>query len=117
MSVALTVVALVVSLAASVYGTTHPAFGLWWFGAITVVCMAITAVYAAQRNWHDVVWFAVLTALNAWNWWDCRRKKRRKRAPRAYGAKSRALIAALTAKARAAAKPRPVLRPVPGGAR
>jgi hypothetical protein len=53
--------------------------------------------------------------IGAFLWW--RDRRRRKRAPRAYGAKSAALLAALVAKARAAAKPRTVLRPVPGGAR
>lgn len=56
---------------------------------------------------------SALAAIAYW-WW--KRRKRRDRAPRAYGAKSRALIAALVRKAREAAKPRPVLRPVPGGA-
>lgn len=46
-------------------------------------------------------------------WWLSRR--RRKRAPKAMGAKARALIAAMVRKARESAKPRPVLRPVPGG--
>lgn len=45
-------------------------------------------------------------------WWQ---RRRRDRAPRAYGAKSRALIAALVRKTREAARPRPVLRPVPQG--
>ena len=53
------------------------------------------------------------TALAVW-WW---KRKRRDRAPKMYGAKSRALVAALVRRAREAAKPRPVLRPVPGGAR
>jgi hypothetical protein len=48
-------------------------------------------------------------------WWLSRR--RRKRAPRAYGAKSRALVAAVVARMRETLKPRPILRPVPGGAR
>lgn len=53
----------------------------------------------------------VLAAAAAW-WW---RRKRRKRAPRAYGAKSRARVAALVMKTREAGRPRRVLRPVPGG--
>ena len=51
--------------------------------------------------------------LAAFCWWLSRR--RRKRAPKAMGAKSRALIAAMVAKVRESAKPRPVLKPVPGG--
>jgi hypothetical protein len=47
--------------------------------------------------------------------WLLWRNRRRKRAPRAYGAKSRALIAGLVRRAREAARPRPVLRPVPQG--
>lgn len=53
--------------------------------------------------------------IGVWLWWHNRR--RRDRAPRAYGAKARVRIAALVAKVREAAKPRPVLRPAPGGAR
>jgi hypothetical protein len=46
-------------------------------------------------------------------WWLSRRK--RKRSAKLIGAKSRALLAAVVARMRGAAKPRPVLRPVPGG--
>jgi membrane protein implicated in regulation of membrane protease activity len=46
-------------------------------------------------------------------WWLSRR--RRKRAPRMYGAKSRALVAALVRRVRETAVPRPGLRPVPEG--
>lgn len=49
----------------------------------------------------------------AWLWWKNRRR-RKDRAARSMGAKSRALVAALVRKAREAARPRPVLRPVPG---
>jgi len=52
-------------------------------------------------------------ALAIW-WW--RKRKDRKRALKAYGAKSRARLVALVRKARESARPRPVLRPVPGGA-
>jgi hypothetical protein len=57
-------------------------------------------------------WCAVNGILGFWFWW--RNRRNRKRAPRAYGAKSAALLAALVKRAREAAKPRPVLRPVPG---
>lgn len=46
-----------------------------------------------------------------------RKRRGRKRAGSVLGAKSRALIAALVSRAREAGTPRPVLRPVPGGAR
>jgi hypothetical protein len=71
--------------------------------------------FAWDRQW---LWF-LLAAANAGVaivlWWLSRR--RRKRAPRAYGAKSAALVAALVAKAREAARPRPVPRLGPAGAR
>ena len=47
-------------------------------------------------------------------WWY--RRKRRDPAARQFGAKSRARLAALVEKAREAAQPRRVLKPVPGGA-
>ena len=53
--------------------------------------------------------------LAAFLWWLSRR--RRKRSPKLAGAKSRALLAAVVAKMRESLKPRPVLRPAPGGAR
>lgn len=46
-------------------------------------------------------------------WWLSRRRKRR--APKLAGAKSKALLAAVVAKMRETAKPRPVFRPAPGG--
>lgn len=52
-------------------------------------------------------------AIAIWRW----RNRRRDRAPKLAGAKSRARLAALVRAAREAAKPRPVLQPVPGGAR
>lgn len=66
---------------------------------------------------RDVYWgsgsaVSCVICVAAW-WW--RKRRGRKRAPRAYGAKSRALLAALVRKAREAGKPRPSLRPVPGG--
>jgi membrane protein implicated in regulation of membrane protease activity len=62
----------------------------------------------------SILSFAV-AAVMAWLWWH--RRKRRKRAGDALGAKSRALRDALIRRTRQAAKPRPVLRPVPGGVR
>jgi type VI protein secretion system component VasK len=66
------------------------------------------------RQWDMLAGSAASLLLCAAVWWWNRR--RRKRAPRAYGAKSRARVAALARKAREAAKPRLALRPVPGGA-
>jgi len=70
---------------------------------------------AAGIVWPDWVLVAigVLAAANATRRW----RRRRKRAPRSYGAKSRALIAAMVARMRESLRPRPVLRPAPGGAR
>lgn len=48
-------------------------------------------------------------------WWLSRRK--RKRSAGLIGAKARALLASVVARMRETAKPRQVLRPVPGGAR
>lgn len=68
---------------------------------------------------HD--WLVVFIALaqagiGLWLWWRNRRKDR-KRALAALGYKALVAKAALVRKAREAAKPRPVLRPVPGGVR
>jgi hypothetical protein len=72
--------------------------------------IVIAAIY---RQWLVMAAALAGTAIAAILWWLSRR--RRKRAPRAYGAKSRALLAALVRRAREAAVPRPVLRPVPEG--
>jgi hypothetical protein len=60
-------------------------------------------------------WLAGLNALfavvQAWLWRNDRRK--RKRTLAALGNKARALIASMVKRAREAAKPRPVLRPLP----
>lgn len=52
---------------------------------------------------------SLVAALIFW-WW---RRRKGKRSPKAMGAKSRALIAAMVKRAREAARPRPVLRPLP----
>ena len=88
------------------HGRPGPVFGeAWTFGGLGVVLG-----FAGQ--WPENAIGAVQVAVGAWLWLRGRRKRRR--APRAYGAKSRALVAALVAKAREAARPRPVFRPVPG---
>jgi membrane protein implicated in regulation of membrane protease activity len=78
--------------------------------ALGVVANGFAALVDSWPSWAVNV---VTTAILVWAWWRYRR--RRDRSPRAYGAKSRALIAALVAKAREATQPRPVLRPVPQG--
>jgi hypothetical protein len=89
-------------------GWSRTIFGEAW------ACGGLGVVLAFAGQWPENAIGVVQVAIGAWLW---RRGRRgRKRAPRAYGAKSRALVAALVTKAREAAKPRPVLRPVPGRA-
>ena len=81
---------------------------------------AIVSVLAAVYNMLEgeplvAGLFAVSAVWLAWEWWRKRKRKRRDPAARTLGAKSKARLAALVAKARGAARPRPVLRPVPGG--
>ena len=82
---------------------------------LTLADVAADALIAA--GWTLVpllpmaVIFAVLTVITAWLWW--RRRKRKGRLA-AMGAKSRARIAAMTARMRECPA-RPVLRPVPQG--
>lgn len=83
------------------------ALAMAWMSAGLGVVLAFAA-----GPWPGVVIGVAHVAIGAWLW--RRGGRRRRRAPRAYGAKSRALVAALAAKARRAAAPRPVLRPVPG---
>jgi hypothetical protein len=88
--------------------------GWFWQGWIWSASLG-GVTWAIQGQWP----WAVLDAANAGVaivlWWLSRR--RRKRAPRAYGEKSAALVAALVAKVREAARPRPVPRLGPAGAR
>lgn len=73
------------------------------------------AVQAAlERQWAGCAISGAVALLCALLWRRNRRKG--KKAPRAYGAKSRALIAAMVARLRETARPRRVLKPVPGGA-
>ena len=92
--------------------------GTW--SAATPLLAAGWALWAVSYLVSGPFWLAVPSALFAaavaLEWWRDRRRRRRKRAPRAYGAKSRALLAALVRRAREATKPRPVLRPAPGAA-
>lgn len=82
-----------------------------WFTAAG----ADTVIDAAAALWLCAAISAVQVGIALAIWWW--RKRRRDRAPKLAGAKSRALLAAIVRKAREAAKPRPVLRPVPGGVR
>lgn len=83
-----------------------------WTGA--GIGVVLTLAFAGAGHWPGMALGAAQVAVGAWLWRRGRRGRRR--APRAYGAKSRALVAVLVAKARDAARPRPALRPVPGAA-
>lgn len=85
-------------------------------GAGAIANALVAVAMAALHAYPLAGFFALAAALFAWAWWRKRKRKRRKRSPKALGAKSRALIAALVRRAREAARPRPVLRPQPGGA-
>lgn len=65
--------------------------------------------------WAEAIFSAAVGVWLLWHWW--RGRRRRDRAPKLAGYKARAAIAALVAKVRESARPRPVLRPQPGGAR
>jgi hypothetical protein len=94
----------------------HPLFGAWWYGSWAVICGALFGYDIAAGYWGWVPVMAASALINAWNCWRHWNRRKRRRAPRALGAKSRARIAALVRKARETARPRRVLRPVPGGA-
>ena len=68
---------------------------------------------ALRQSWLHFVVDGTFAAFYAWQWY----RKDRRKVRDVLGAKSRALRDALVRKAREVAKPRPVLRPVPGGAR
>jgi len=86
--------------------------GSFWGQWVSAAAWTV-GTQAFISGWGTAV-AAVNLVFGAVMWWLSRR--RRKRAPRAYGAKSRALLAAVVAKMREAAKPRPVFKPVPGRA-
>ena len=85
----------------------YEAWGCAGFGGVLT--------YGVSRQVIPVVISVAQIILAVFLWWLSRR--RRRRAPKPAGYKARALIAAIVRKAREAARPRPVLRPVPGGAR
>jgi 4-hydroxybenzoate polyprenyltransferase len=95
----------------------RPMVGVLWFGANAVLCTAVSAWALTASQWLGGAWMAFCAAVNAWMAWEHWNRRKRKRAAALAGAKSRARVAALVRKAREAARPRKVLRPVPGGAR
>lgn len=97
----------------------EPEIGCWFLQLGDWPIATGDAVYAVamalEHQWFIAAWFVLLTAWVIWSHHHNRRK--RKRAPALFGYKARARLAAVVRKAREATKPRPVLRPVPGGAR
>jgi len=88
----------------------HYSFRLGWFSGGAGGALG----YIAGRAWVPALLCAANALIAALAWWWRRRKRRR--AARLIGARSRALLAAVVARMRETAKPRPVLRPSPGGA-
>jgi hypothetical protein len=84
------------------------AFSAIGFGLLLVACALIGSRLGMAAN-------GFCACFGAWDWW--RRRKDRRRTLDMTGEKSRALRDALVRKAREATRPRPALRPVPGGAR
>jgi membrane protein implicated in regulation of membrane protease activity len=87
----------------------------WWSdGFLAAAFLACSGYFALTGSRAGSAACAVAAALAAWRW--RRNRRRRTGAPRAWGLKSRARVAALAARARDAAMPRPILRPVLGDA-
>jgi len=107
----------VLTVLAMVAGARRPMVAVVWFGANAVTSAASSAWAMATADWPVAAWMAFVAAVNAWIAWRYWNRRKRKRAAALAGAKSRARVAALVRKARGAAGPRRVLRPVPGGAR
>jgi heme/copper-type cytochrome/quinol oxidase subunit 2 len=82
--------------------------GLWLYLAANGTTAAGALI---DRAWLIAAANLAVAAVTAWMLW----RWRRKRASRAYGAKSRARIAALARKTREAAQPRPIRRLAPQG--
>jgi hypothetical protein len=98
-------------------GYWRPEGGGWWpYGCYAVAFVLEAVPEAAGGDWVGGV-NAFLAVTSGLCWWFNRRNRKRRRALAALGDKSRALRDALVRKAREAARPRPALRPVPGGAR
>jgi hypothetical protein len=109
---AIIIIAIAGGLAAGHFADRRPEFGYWWYGSCAVLCAVLTVLDLVSRQWGWAAWLAVLAVLNVLLWLDSRRKRRKRRTLAALGAKSRARIAAMTARMRQR-QPRPVLRPVP----
>lgn len=90
-------------------GSYRGLLGAWFAASLSPLIGGLIA-----GRWLVVAGGAVNMIIVAWLW---NRRKRRKRAPRLAGYKARAALAKLLQRAREAARPRPVLRPAPGGAR
>ena len=88
------------------------AVGFWGLWIIAAVCTIFSLALAGDYPASLVA--AVSAVFGAVMWWLNRR--RRDRARKLTGAKSKALRDALVRQVRENARPRPVLRPVPGGA-
>jgi len=118
MTAAVVVVSLITGAVAQALATrianTRPLFGVLWHGAWAIVCAALFGLDVATRDWGWVPVMAFGAMLNAWHCWRYWNRRKRKRAPALAGAKSRARVAALVRKVRETARPRKVLRPVPG---
>jgi hypothetical protein len=100
-------------LVITVHGTLR--YGLRLTAADLIGDVLMAAGSFLYHVWTMGGVFVAAAVVVAWKLW--RHRKDRDRVPRAYGAKSRALLATLARRAREASKPRPAFRPVPGGAR
>lgn len=107
----MSVVAMPPSFAYAALRTRAPMnwLGAWLGGTVGNVCAGLS-----ERDWLLIAGGCASALAAAAVWWY--RRRDRKRAPKALGEKSRALVAALVARAREAARPRPVLRPQREGA-
>ncbi len=84
-------------------------FYLMWATSAGVI--AVVALVAADWRTSAIAAANLAVALACWGL----SRRRKRRAPRACGTKARALLAAVVAKMRETLRPRPVLRPQPGG--
>jgi len=101
------------SVALAVGATARWGWRLTFCDVVSLVLL--TAGDIMLHAWAWAAFAAGLAVMAAWLWWRGGRGKRR-RAARELGAKSRALVAGLVARAREGARPRRRPIPVPGGA-
>jgi uncharacterized membrane protein HdeD (DUF308 family) len=100
------VIGLIMQLLAGRMAERRAGFGELWYGLMTVVAVAISAVELARRDWLVSVFLAVCALANGWMWWQYHKRRRRKRRVLALmGAKSRALIGRLVLRQREAVQP------------